>query len=118
MKRKNFKLSCAKNFDFYGIINALGIGRMSHSNANWRINGKHRAYKKGVRWLYEKHPSVHLDVSFTHPKLHLENDPVVIKGVYANFFRIEEYSSGHAQCHSLQYADVLTGHIRMHELKI
>ena len=72
--------------------------------------------KKGVRRLYEKHPNVHLDVSFTHPKLHLENDPVVIKGVYANFFRIEERSGDTARCHSLQYADVLTGRIRIHEL--
>ena len=72
--------------------------------------------KRGIKRLYEKNPNVHLDVSLTHPKLHLENDPVVIKGVYANLFRIEEHSSGTAQCHSLQYADVLTGHIRIHEL--
>ena len=74
--------------------------------------------KRGIKRLYEKNPNVHLDVSLTHPKLHLENDPVVIKGVYANLFRIEEHSSGTAQCHSLQYAEVLTGHIRIHELKI
>ena len=72
--------------------------------------------KKEIKRLYETSPNVHLDVSLTHPKLHLENDPVVIKGVYTNLFRIEERSSGYAQCHSLQYADVLTGHIKIHEL--
>lgn len=74
--------------------------------------------KNGIKKLYEKSPNVHLDVSFTHPKLQLENDPVKIIGAYANLFRIEEYSSGAAQCHSLQYADVLTGHIKIHELKM
>ncbi len=74
--------------------------------------------KNNIKKLYLKNPEVHLDVSYTHPKLHLENDPVVIKGVYANLFRIEEHSSGYVQCHSLQYADVLTGHIKIHELKI
>ena len=72
--------------------------------------------KKGIERIYEKSPNVHLDVSFTHPKLQLENDSVKIIGAYANLFRIEERSSGTAQCHSFQYADVLTGHIRIHEL--
>ena len=72
--------------------------------------------KKGIERIYEKSPNVHLDVSFKYPKLQLEHDSVKIIGAYANLFRIEEYSSGAAQCHSLQYADVLTGHIRIHEL--
>lgn len=74
--------------------------------------------KRGIKKLYETNPNVHLDVSLTHPKLYLTNDPVVIKGVYSNLFRIEERSSGYTQCHSLRYADVLTGHIKIHELEI
>jgi uncharacterized protein Veg len=74
--------------------------------------------KKGIERIYEKSPNVHLDVSFKHPKLQLEHDSVKIIGAYANLFRIEEYSSVTAQCHSLQYADVLAGHIKIHELKM
>ncbi len=74
--------------------------------------------KRGIKKLYETDPQVHLDVSLTHPKLVLINDPAVIKGVYSNLFRIEEYSTGRPQCHSLQYGDILTGRIRVHELKM
>lgn len=74
--------------------------------------------KNSIKKLYLKSPDVHLDVSFAHPKLHLENDPVKIIGVYANLFRIEERSSGSPQCHSLRYADVIAGHIKIHELKM
>lgn len=73
--------------------------------------------KNNIKKLYLKNPEVHLDVSYTHPKLHLVNDPVRIIGVYANLFRIEERSNGTPQCHSLQYADVLTGHIKIYELE-
>lgn len=72
--------------------------------------------KKHIKRLYEKDPNIHIDVSLSHPKLYLENAPAVIKGVYSNLFRIEEERSGYAQSHSLQYADVLIGRIRIREL--
>ena len=66
--------------------------------------------------LYETNPAIHINISMSHPKIHLENDPAVIKGIYPNIFCIEEYSSGYPQCHTLLYADVLTNQIEIVEL--
>jgi len=73
--------------------------------------------KNGVQHLYETNPHIHLNVALSHPKLTLQNDPVEIKGVYRNVFRIEEHSTGRPLCHTLQYTDVLTGQIEIVELK-
>ncbi len=73
--------------------------------------------KAAVKQLYETNPNIHIDVALSHPRLELEGDPVVIKGVYPNVFRIEETSSSSSPiCHTLQYADVLIGRIKILEL--
>lgn len=68
--------------------------------------------------LFLKNPRVHIDVAFSKPKLEVENDCVTIVGVYANLFRIEENISGRPQYHSIRYADVIAGHIKIRELII
>ena len=73
--------------------------------------------KKGIKTLYETDPKIHVNISISHPKLNLQNDPVTIKGVYPNVFRIEEYSSGSPKCHTLQYTDVFTKQIEIVELE-
>lgn len=73
--------------------------------------------KKGIKTLYETDPKIHVNISIPHPKLNLQNDPVTIKGVYPNVFRIEEYSSGSPKCHALQYTDVFTKQIEIVELE-
>lgn len=73
--------------------------------------------KADIKRLFDENPNIHIDVALSHPRLELENDPVVIKGVYPNVFRIEENSSSTSpKCHTLQYADVLIGRIRILEL--
>lgn len=42
--------------------------------------------KKGIKTLYETDPKIHVNISISHPKLNLQNDPVTIKGVYPNVF--------------------------------
>ncbi|MBQ2973133.1 MAG: hypothetical protein IJE19_02150 [Clostridia bacterium] len=73
--------------------------------------------KAQIKNLYENNPNIHINISLTHPRLHLTNDPVTIKGVYPHFFRIEETSSGVPKCHTLQYTDVLTGQVSIEEMK-
>lgn len=68
-----------------------------------------------MKLLYETDPHVRVNISLTHPKLSLKNDPVIIKGVYPHIFQIEERSSGVPKCHSLQYSDILTRHIEILE---
>ena len=74
--------------------------------------------KDGLKLLYETAPAVHISVNMTRPRLVIEDSPAVITGVYPNIFRIEERSSGYPRSHSLQYTDVLIGHIRISELNI
>ena len=73
--------------------------------------------KAQVKRLYETNPQIHLNVSLSRPRLSLQNTQAVIKGVYAHIFTIEETESGFPQCHTLQYADLLTGHIVILELE-
>ncbi|MBP3692397.1 MAG: hypothetical protein J6I80_04040 [Clostridia bacterium] len=73
--------------------------------------------KADIKRLFESDPNIHIDVALTHPRFELEGDPVVIKGVYPHVFRIEESSSSaQPKCHTLQYADVLIGRIKILEL--
>lgn len=58
-------------------------------------------------------PSIRIKVSLRRPKLHLDNVPVVITGVYRHIFQVEEASSGQPKRHALQYADVLTHDIEL-----
>ncbi|MBQ8762779.1 MAG: hypothetical protein IJZ07_01585 [Clostridia bacterium] len=72
--------------------------------------------KSRIKNLYETNSDIHINISVTHPKISLRNDPVTIKGVYPHVFRIEEVSSGVPKCHTLQYTDVLTKQIEIIEL--
>ena len=73
--------------------------------------------KAQVKRRYETNPQIHLNVSLSRPRLSPQNTRAVIKGVYAHIFIIEENESGFPQCHTLQYADLLTGHIVILELE-
>lgn len=72
--------------------------------------------KRKIKQLYETNPNVHINVKLTHPKLRVNSTPAVIKGVYPNIFRIEEYVSGHPRCYTVQYAEVLLGQVNITEL--
>ena len=62
---------------------------------------------------YQSDPNIRINVSLRRPKLHLDNVPVVITGVYRHIFQVEEASSGQPKRHALQYADVLTHDIEL-----
>ncbi len=72
------------------------------------------AIKEKVKKRYEADPRVHISIAISHPRVHLKDDPAVIKAVYPHVFRVEELGSG--ACHTIQYADLLTGQIRIREL--
>ena len=58
-------------------------------------------------------PNIRINVSLRQPRLHLNNVPVKITGVYRHIFQIEEVSSGPPKRHALQYTDVLTHDIEL-----
>ncbi len=72
--------------------------------------------KEKVKQRFETDPNVHVNVSLVRPRLRLVNDAAVIKGVYPHVFRLEEYSTGKPQCHTLQYTDILIKRIEILEL--
>lgn len=66
-----------------------------------------------IKRRFETNPKMHINVSLTQPKLHLENVEVTITGVFSHLFQIEETESGSPQRHTLQYSDVLLKHIEI-----
>ncbi len=72
--------------------------------------------RKEIKALYHQNPNIHVDIATTHPKLILKQAPARIMGVYANVFRVQEMGTAYPICHSLQYADVLIGRVKIHEL--
>lgn len=73
--------------------------------------------KDKIRDLYETNPNIHVNVALSNPRINIENDTVVIKGVYPHIFQIEERSTGSPKRRTLQYTDVLVRHIEILELK-
>ena len=65
---------------------------------------------------YLSDPNIRINVSLRQPRLHLNNVPVKITGVYRHIFQVEEDSSGKPKRHALQYADVLTHDIELLDL--
>ena len=65
---------------------------------------------------YLSDPNIRINVSLRQPRLHLNNVPVKITGVYRHIFQVEEVSSGPPKRHALQYTDVLTHDIELWDL--
>lgn len=72
--------------------------------------------KKRINCLYHTNAEIHISVSMTRPKVSVDNDTVVIKGVYPHIFQIEECSSGMPRLRTIRYADILTKNIKINEL--
>lgn len=72
--------------------------------------------KSKIQKLYKYNPNIHINVSLTSPKVHLKNEPVVIKGVYPHIFQIEERSTGSPKSHTFQYTDVLQRNVEILEM--
>lgn len=68
-----------------------------------------------IKRLFDLHPDIRVNVSMTRPKVHLKNEPAVIRAVYPNFFRIEENSGGNPRLHTIQYTELLTKQIEIVE---
>lgn len=62
---------------------------------------------------YLSDPTIRINVSLRQPRLHLNNVPVKITGVYRHIFQVEEVSPGPPKRHALQYTDVLTHDIEL-----
>ncbi len=65
---------------------------------------------------YLSDPTIRINVSLRQPRLHLNNVPVKITGVYRHIFQVEEVSPGPPKRHALQYTDVLTHDIELLDL--
>ena len=74
--------------------------------------------KNKIKELYETNPNIHINVAMTHPSISLQNEPVIIKGVYPHIFQIEERRSGFPKQHTLQYTEVLTKSIEILEMEL
>lgn len=74
-----------------------------------------KSIKNTIKKLYLTNPNIHINVSMTSPKICLQNEPAVIKGVYPHIFQIEEAGSGFPQRRTLTYTDVFTKQIEIVE---
>ncbi|MBQ3490387.1 MAG: hypothetical protein IJA86_07345 [Clostridia bacterium] len=72
--------------------------------------------KNAIERLYKTNPDIHISVDIPRPRITVEKTRAVITGVYRNFFQIEEYDRGCSTRHTIQYGDVLIGHVVIEEL--
>ena len=72
--------------------------------------------KNAIEKLYQINPNIHISVDIPRPRITVEKTSAVITGVYRNFFQIEEYDRGCPTRHTVQYGDVLIGHVVIEEL--
>ena len=67
--------------------------------------------------LYKTDPHIRRRVALTNPKINLKNEQVTLPGIYPHLFQIEERSSGLPKKHTLQYSDILIGHIEILDME-
>lgn len=72
--------------------------------------------KKEIERLYNTDQNIHMNINFSHPKLKLKGVEGKLVGVYSNIFCVEEYDGKRTKIHSLQYADILLGHVEIVEM--
>lgn len=70
-----------------------------------------RQIRQRILERYQRDPQIRVNVSIA--RLHLNDIPVKISGVYAHIFQVEESSSGLTKRYTLQYTDVLTHNIEI-----
>lgn len=75
------------------------------------------AIRDKIQKLYHTDPHIRINVTLTRSRIELKDEPVTIKGVYRHIFQIEEQSSGAPKTHTLQYSDILIGHIEILDSK-
>ena len=80
------------------------------------VSGYHLLMFTADRSAAARIVGIRINVSLRQPKLHLNDVPVKITGVYRHIFQVEEDSSGQPKRHALQYADVLTHDIEILDL--
>ncbi len=72
--------------------------------------------KERITALYNQRQRVHITINLSHPRINLNQTPVIITGVYPHVFRVEELYSEIKKSHTLQYNDLLTSNVRIDEL--
>lgn len=73
--------------------------------------------KRQIKYLFEKHPNIHISIKIPHQRISVEKIPATITGVYPNLFVVTECSKGHEESHTVMYTEVWTKQIEIHELK-
>ena len=72
--------------------------------------------KSEIKRLYETNPDIHIDIKMSRPRITVNSSAAVIKGIYPSIFRVEAKDGEHSGCYSLQYTDVLVGHVSIAEI--
>ena len=57
-----------------------------------------------------------MNVNISHDKLHLKKHPVTITAVYPNISRIEDRTGNDIRQHTIQYVELMMGHVEIVEL--
>ena len=69
-----------------------------------------------LRELYENALDIHVSISTTRPKLHIERARARLTGVYPHIFRLAVETENCTQHYSHPYTDVLVGRVVIDEL--
>jgi len=69
-----------------------------------------------LKELYRSAPDIHVSISTTRPKLHVERAEAKLTGVYPHIFRLAIKGECGIQYYSHPYTDVLVGKVKIEEL--
>ncbi len=71
--------------------------------------------KARVKELFLLGDKIHVTITLSHPRIHLNDAPCIIKGVYPHIFVVEQIGADIPSSYSLQYTDLLTECVKIKE---
>lgn len=72
--------------------------------------------KSQVQTLFRTKPNIHMNETIPGSKIHLKKHPVTITAVYPNIFQVEDRTTDIPTTHTVQYVELMMGHIEIIEL--
>lgn len=72
--------------------------------------------RQRIQYRMKTNPKIRFSTSLPQTRLKLESVEGVIVGAYSHIFQVEEESTGRKLRHTLQYTDLISGHVRVENL--
>ncbi len=69
-----------------------------------------------LKILLDKNPTVHISVSYSKPRIAVENQPVTLLGVYTHMFCVQTCDPIQTKRYTIRYGEIIAGSVKIQEL--